>query len=81
MQFPTDHTIKVMGKNQDGFAHEMKLLVQSVFPDIKDTAYKESFSKDRNYLSLTVTVHADNQEQLDRIYEKLSSSKKVLMAL
>lgn len=38
-------------------------------------------SRNGRYLSVTVTVRAVSQEQLDAIYRELSSSEAVLMAL
>ncbi len=56
-------------------------LVRRHAPDLRENAVAIRPSRNGRYLSVTVTVRAVSQEQLDAIYRELSSSEAVLMAL
>ena len=81
IEFPCDFPIKVLG----GAAHDFDALVVSIVrkhvPDLREGAVTSKASRQGNYLSITVTVQADSQEQLDRLYSELSAHEKVLMVL
>ncbi|MDF1795737.1 MAG: DUF493 domain-containing protein [Coxiellaceae bacterium] len=81
IQFPCDFVLKVMGKQQDSFKQAVLKHIQKHYPDIKESDLSERPSKDGNYLALTVTVHAESQDDLDKLYQDLSSDPEVLMAL
>ncbi|MDF1653492.1 MAG: DUF493 domain-containing protein [Coxiellaceae bacterium] len=81
IQFPCDFVIKVMGKQQDSFKQTVLKHVQQHYPDIKQSDLSERASKDGNYLAITVTVHAESQDDLDKLYKDLTSDPEVLMAL
>ncbi|MDF1761735.1 MAG: DUF493 domain-containing protein [Coxiellaceae bacterium] len=81
IQFPCDFVLKVMGKQQDSFKQAVLSHVQKHYPDTKQSDLSERISKDGNYLALTVTVHAESQADLDKLYQDLSSDPEVLMAL
>lgn len=81
LQFPCDFPIKAMGKDADGFAPSVVELVRRHAPDLRADAIATRPSRDGRYVSVTVTVQAQNQAQLDAIYRDLSSCEAVLMAL
>ena len=81
IQFPCDFTIKIMGKASGDFEKCAVDIVKKHFPKTTDEKIQKKFSKDSNYLSLSITVYAQSKMQLDAVYQELSSTKEVLMAL
>ena len=81
IQFPCDFVVKVMGKAHDEFEKTVYTIIKKHFPDIADNSIKQRHSKDRNYLALSITVHAESKQQLDSLYQDLSSNNQIIMAL
>lgn len=81
IHFPCDFTIKVMGKSQPAFEETVLFVVQKHFPNTQKNNIQRKLSKDNNYLSLSVTVHAESKAALDDCYRELSGNKEVLMVL
>jgi uncharacterized protein len=79
--FPCDFPIKAMGKAEDDFDALILEIVRKFSPDIQEGAIKSRISKEGRYVSVTVTIKAQSQEQLDNIYMELTEEKRVLMAL
>jgi putative lipoic acid-binding regulatory protein len=78
IKFPCDFTIKAMGKANDAFETAVLDIIKRYFSDYKT---QKRPSRDNNYIALSITVHAEKQEQLDAIYQELSNCEGVLMAL
>ena len=70
-----------MGKQQDSFKQAVLSHIQQAYPTITANDLSERASKDGNYLSITVTVHAESKEELDTLYRQLTQDPEVLMAL
>ncbi|MBX3709601.1 MAG: DUF493 domain-containing protein [Gammaproteobacteria bacterium] len=81
LKFPCDFTIKVFGLRSDEFEAVVFTIVNKQVPHLSDHAIQSRFSKNGKYQALSITLHIDSKEQLDRIYQDLSSSPHVLMAL
>ncbi len=81
IEFPCDFMIKVMGKNQECFSETVLKHIQQHFPTITAKDLSTRPSKDGNYLAISVTVHAESQQILDNLYQKLTDDPAVLMAL
>jgi len=81
LKFPCDFPIKVVGRVGEDFESSMMTIARRHFPELKPNEYTSRLSREANYISLTITVHAKNRAQLDSVYEELSSSPKVIMAL
>ncbi|MDX1811107.1 MAG: DUF493 domain-containing protein [Gammaproteobacteria bacterium] len=81
IEFPCDFPIKIMGKNHI----DLETAVVSIFnrhvEDFGEDAMRSRQSKNGNYISITVTIVAESQDQLDNIYRELSSHELVMMAL
>ena len=56
-------------------------LVERHTGPINDEAINEALSRKGNFVSITITVIALSQDQLDDIYRDVSSHEDVLMAL
>ncbi|MEO8401448.1 MAG: DUF493 domain-containing protein [Gammaproteobacteria bacterium] len=81
LQFPCEFLIKIFGVASDEFEMEVITIIRKHIKELGENAIRSRPSKDGKYLALTITIHAESQEQLDEIYRSLSSSPLVLMAL
>jgi len=81
LEFPCDFPIKIMGETQDGFADAILAVVRRHAPDLDAATMEIRASKGGRYLSLTCTIRATSQQQLDDIYRDITSHPMVVMAL
>jgi putative lipoic acid-binding regulatory protein len=81
IEFPCDFPIKVMGKATDGFAQAIAEVVLKHAPDFDAATMEMRPSKAGNYLSLTCTIRATSQAQLDALYRELTSHPLVKIVL
>jgi uncharacterized protein len=81
LEFPCDFPIKVMGETQDGFAAAMLQVVLRHAPDFAAASMEMRSSKGGRYLSLTCTIRATSQQQLDDLYREITAHPMVVMAL
>lgn len=81
LKFPCDFTIKVFGMATDEFEATVLTLVHQYAPNLSGRAIQSRKSENGKYLALSITIHVDSKEQLDQIYQALSASPQVLMAL
>jgi putative lipoic acid-binding regulatory protein len=81
IKFPCDFTVKIMGKSAGDFEKIAVDIVKKHFPKTDNSCIQKKFSKDNNFLSLSITVHAQSKMQLDALYQELTNTKEVLMAL
>ena len=81
MTFPCDFTIKVFGLATPEFEATVLGIVMKHAPNVADRELKSRSSHHNKYLALSITIRADSQAQLDQIYQDLSASPQVLMAL
>lgn len=81
MEFPCHFAIKAMGKMDV----EFDMLVIEIVGRHVESIARESVqlrpSKAGNYLAVTITIEATSKQQLDAIYQDLSSHPQVLMVL
>jgi putative lipoic acid-binding regulatory protein len=81
LEFPCDFPLKVMGAAVDGFAQTIATVVLQHAPDFDPATIEMRPSRAGNYLSLTCTIRATSQIQLDDLYRVLSSHPMVKVAL
>jgi uncharacterized protein len=81
IEFPCDFPIKVMGAACDGFAQTVADVVLKHAPEFDAATMEMRPSKAGNYLSLTCTIRAVSQAQLDALYRELSSHPMVKVVL
>jgi len=80
-QFPCEFPIKAMGKATPEFEAFVLNIIRKHAPDLIESAIELRPSQNGNYLSITATIQAKSKTQLDAIYQELSASSLVLMAL
>ncbi len=81
LEFPCDFPIKVFGKNVDGFRSRVVDIVSSYCEEPIADQVREQRSRNNGYASLTITIHAQSREQVDALYQKLSSDDEIMMVL
>lgn len=81
LEFPCEFPIKIMGRESDDFHSLARELVEKHTGPLADEAVVSSLSSKGNFVSVTVTINAQSQQQLDDIYRELTAHDEVLMAL
>ncbi len=81
LRFPCDFPIKIMGKAHDGFAQAVAEVVIEHFPDYDPATMEMRVSGASNYLSLTVTILAENKAQIDGLYRALTAHPMVSLVI
>lgn len=81
LEFPCDFPIKIMGRESDEFRALARALVEKHTGPLSDAAIASSLSRNGAFVSVTVTVVAQSQQQLDDIYREVTSHDEILMAL
>ncbi len=81
IKYPCQFPIKVMGVDTASYRLKVVELVSVYVPELCDEHIKERHSKSKKYLSLTITINAQNREQLDAVYSALTSCDEVSWVL
>jgi hypothetical protein len=81
LEFPCDFPLKIMGATEADFAQTIAAVVLKHAPDFDAATMEMRPSKAGNYLSLTCTVRAVSQEQLDALYRELTAHPMVKVVL
>jgi putative lipoic acid-binding regulatory protein len=81
LQFPCRFPIKAMGLAVEGLHLHVYELVKRHAPQTEPQAVSYRASKNGKYISVTVTIEATSRQQLDAIYEELTASELIMMAL
>lgn len=81
LQFPCRFPIKAMGRQESQFRESIVEIVSRHAAPVPEEQVTEQASRAGKFVSVTVTITATSREQLDQIYQDLTDSPKVLMAL
>ncbi len=81
LEFPCSFPIKMMGRDTPGFRSTTRSLVEKHTGPLSDDVIRSTLSKNGRFVSITVTVIAQSQQQLDDIYRDVCAHDDVLMAL
>ena len=81
LEFPCDFPIKIMGRDTAEFHVIARALVEKHTGPLPDKSIRRSLSSKGRFVSITITVNAQSQEQLDAIYREVSGHDDVLVAL
>lgn len=80
-QFPAEFPIKVMGRDTESFRTLTLAIVERHAGPVAAGQIGERRSSTGKFLALTYTIRAESRAQLDRIYQDLTDSGVVLVAL
>lgn len=81
LEFPCHFPIKIMGNNSPNFLDEIRQITLKHFPTIENEKITHKLSKGNNFLAITVTVYAENQEMLDAFYQDVTKHPDIKMVL
>ena len=81
LEFPCRFPIKMMGRDDERFRQLALALVEAHTGQLLEDAIAEARSSKGNFISITVTIDAQSQQQLDAIYQSLSDHEEILVAL
>ena len=80
-EFPSNFPIKVMGRDTESFRTLTLAIVERHAGSLDASRISERPSSRGRFLALTYTIRAESRAQLDRIYQDLTDSGVVLVAL
>ena len=80
-RFPTEFPIKVMGRDTESFRTLTLAIIERHAGPVAAESISERSSSRGKFLALTYTIRAQSRAQLDRIYQDLTDSGVVLVAL
>jgi uncharacterized protein len=80
-QFPSEFPIKVMGRDSESFRTLTLAIIERHAGPMTPDRISERMSREGKFLALTYTITAQSRAQLDRIYQDLTDSGVVLVAL
>ena len=80
-QFPCEFPLKVMGRDSESFRTLTLAIVERHAGALPPDRISERTSSQGRFLALTYTIRAESRAQLDRIYQDLTDSGVVLVAL
>lgn len=80
-RFPAEFPIKVMGRDSESFRTLTLAIVERHAGPLAPERISERLSRGGRFLALTYTIRAESRAQLDAIYQDLTASGVVLVAL
>lgn len=81
IEYPSQFPIIAMGAKVDGLVHAVTSLAQQYDPTFDASTVELRDSRAGNYLGVTVTITATSREQLDQLYQALTSHPLVKVVL
>jgi hypothetical protein len=81
LEFPCKFPIKMMGRADGTFSDTALRLVERHAGSVAADCIQTTASSNGNFVSLTVTIDARSQEQVDSIYQDLSDHEDIILAL
>lgn len=81
LQFPCSFPIKIMGRDRPDFRDIVVAIVASHAGSIDENSIRSAPSRQGNFVSITITIQAQSQDQLDRIYQDLTAHDDVVFSL
>ncbi len=80
LEFPCDFPIKIMGRESTDFRKLARALVEKHTGPVAEDAIRNALSRNGSFVSVTITVNAQSQQQLEDIYREITSHEDVLKA-
>jgi len=81
LEFPCRFPIKAMGIDESEFQAHVLQIISAHVDDIGADDVSIRPSSKGKFLSVTVTITAQSQEHLDRVYRNLTASERILYVL
>ncbi len=81
LEFPCDFPLKIIGFQRSGYAQSILDAVKRHAPEYDGAEMEMRPSSKGKYLSLTCTIQATSQTQLDALYQELCDHPMVVKVL
>jgi putative lipoic acid-binding regulatory protein len=81
LTFPCRFPIKMMGKDEPVFHEAALQIVERHAGKVSPDDIKIAPSRNGNFVSITITIDAASQQQLDDIYRDVSTNERIMVAL
>jgi len=81
LEFPCSFPIKTMGRDDSGFRDTVVAIVEKHAGELAENAVRIAPSRKGTFVSVTITIEATSQEQLDNIYHELTAHDDVMISL
>jgi Uncharacterized conserved protein len=81
LEFPCDFPIKAFGESSEDFPQKVLTIIQRYADSVKSESIQCRKSQGGKYDAVTITITATSKSQLDDIYQDLTASPDVIMAL
>lgn len=81
LEFPCQFPIKIMGRDHAEFHEAARTIISRHAGEIAADAIRTAASSKGKFISVTITIDAFSQQQIDSIYEDLSAHDEILVAL
>lgn len=78
--FPTRFPLKIMVKSIVGIEDMVLELVQVHAPDASQKDLRTRASREGRFLSVTITINATSQDQLDALYQSFTDHPDIIMS-
>lgn len=79
--FPCQYPVKVVGESSADFRREVEAVFRQHVPGFEPGAVAERESSAGNYLSLTVTIEATGESQLQALFSDLKAVRGLRLVL
>ena len=79
--FPCNYSLKVIGVTGDSFETTVIPIINKHIPNLTEGAISYNKSRGNKYTAITIKFYAISREQVDALYQELTSTPEVLMAL
>ncbi|MEX1198107.1 MAG: DUF493 domain-containing protein [Pseudohongiellaceae bacterium] len=81
IDFPCDYPVKVMGHASGAFEQSVLHVCQRHSPEVDQNCVKVRESRAGNYLSVTVTIRATGERQLEELFAELKTVDGIKLVL
>jgi putative lipoic acid-binding regulatory protein len=81
LEFPCSFPIKTMGRDDSGFRNAVLAIVEKHAGELPENTIRIAPSRTGKFVSVTITIEASSQEQLDNIYNELTAHDDVMISL
>ncbi len=81
IEFPCAFPIKMMGRDTPEFRDTARTLVEKHAGVVPDEAVQVALSRNGRFVSVTITIIATSQQQLDDIYTDATNHADILYTL
>ncbi len=81
LEFPCKFPIKAMGRKEHDIERLVVDLVGKHAPNSSGIEVKTNISSNAKFISVTVSITAENRKQLDAIYQELTGHPQILYVL